>query len=85
LVDGVAIVIYCILFASNAFRDDCCDFVSDETIDSRVRIRDEVKAMNRELLQTICSTCQLGNVFFEAVVGGRVVCVVEPEVKSPPT
>jgi hypothetical protein len=51
LVDGVAVIINCILFASDAFRDNCLRFVGDEAVNCLVRISNEVESAWLQLLQ----------------------------------
>ena len=55
MVDGVAVVIYGILFAGYALRYNGLCFVSKEAINRDVRISDEVEAANLKLVKTISS------------------------------
>jgi hypothetical protein len=73
LIDGVAVIIDCILLSSDALRNDCLRFVSNETIHHGVRIGNEVEAMNGELVEASNGAIKRDDVFLEAVVRGRVI------------
>ena len=50
LVDRVAVLIYCILLASNGFRNNGLHLVSKEAVNNGVRVDDEVEATGLQLL-----------------------------------
>ena len=56
MVDGIAVFIYFVLGASDALGDDLLCFVSDEAIDNRIRVRDEIETANLELVDAISSS-----------------------------
>ena len=68
LVDGIAVVVHFILSASDAFRDNCLCFVSEEAVNCLIRVRNEVESVNLKIIEAINGAGQWDNVFLEAVV-----------------
>ncbi len=64
LVDGVAVLIHFILRSGSALGDYLLGFVSEESINRLVGIRDEVKTVNLKLIDAINCAGQGDDVFF---------------------
>jgi hypothetical protein len=63
LVLRVALIVHCILLASNCLRNNRLDFVGEETVNNGVRIRDEVETTGLQLLQAGDAVSDCGDVF----------------------
>ena len=66
----IAVFVYFVFLASDAFGYYCRCLVSDEAIHHGVRIGNEVEAAWLELQQTSDAAIKRDDVFLEAVVGG---------------